>query len=115
MVFIIGKAQEKCTVYRTEKRHNPKKGTSYTWIVKSKALVNRCYFYCIDESFGLFFLKLCAYFPSNVKLCLDGHEYAKRQLDRVKIAYQAIDCGMRPSTNPKRLQPFCDSVSADRC
>jgi hypothetical protein len=27
-VIFVGKAQEKCTVYRTEKRHNPKKNTS---------------------------------------------------------------------------------------
>jgi hypothetical protein len=26
-VVFIGKAQEKCAVYRTEKRHNPKKNT----------------------------------------------------------------------------------------
>jgi hypothetical protein len=28
-VVFVGKAQEKCTVYRTEKRHNPKTKTSY--------------------------------------------------------------------------------------
>lgn len=49
------------------------------------ALVNHYYFYCIDEDFGPFFLKLCSYFP-NAKLCLNGHEYAKRQLQREKIA-----------------------------
>ncbi len=32
-VVFIGKAQERCTVYRTEKRHNPKNHTSYAWIV----------------------------------------------------------------------------------
>jgi hypothetical protein len=48
-VVFIGKAQEKCTLYRTEKRHNPKRNTSYAWIVKSTALVNHYYFYCVDE------------------------------------------------------------------
>jgi hypothetical protein len=62
-VVFVGKAQEKCTVYRTEKRHNPKKNTSYAWIVKSTALVNHYYFYCVDEDFGPFFLKFCSYFP----------------------------------------------------
>ena len=28
-IIFVGKAQEKCTVYRTEKRHNPKRNTSY--------------------------------------------------------------------------------------
>src|SRR5215470_19313493 len=36
-VVFIGKAQEKCAVYRTEKRHHPTKNTSYAWIVKSTA------------------------------------------------------------------------------
>jgi hypothetical protein len=113
-VVFIGKAQEKCAVYRTEKRHNPKKNTSYAWIVKSTALVNQYYFYCVDENFGPFFLKFCSYFPYNAKLCLNGHEYAKRQLEREKIAYQALDNGIQSCANPNRLQAICDSLSADK-
>jgi hypothetical protein len=54
-VIFVGQAQARCTVYRTEKRPNPKKNTSYAWLVKSTALVNPYYFYCADESFGPFF------------------------------------------------------------
>jgi len=113
-VVFIGKAQEKCAVYRTEKRHNPKTNTSYAWIVKSTALVNQYYFYCVDENFGPFFLKFCSYFPYNAKLCINGHEYAKRQLDRQKIAYQALDNGVQTCASPKRLQAICDGLSADK-
>ena len=113
-VIFVGKAQEKCTVYRTEKRHNPKKNTGYAWIVKSTALVNHYYFYCVDETFGPFFLKFCSYFPYNAKLCLNGHEYAKRRLEREKIAYQALDNGVQACANPKRLQAICDSLSAEK-
>jgi hypothetical protein len=111
-VVFVGKAQEKCTVYRTEKRHNPKTNTSYAWIVKSTALVNHYYFYCVDADFGPFFLKFCSYFPYNAKLCLNGHEYAKRQLQRENIAHQALDNGVQSCANPKRLQAICDSLSA---
>jgi hypothetical protein len=62
-VVFIGKAQEKCRVYRTEKRRNPQTKRTYPWIVKSNTLVNHYYFYCIDEDFGPFFLKVCSYFP----------------------------------------------------
>ena len=113
-VVFVGKAQEKCTVYRTEKRHNPKNNTSYAWIVKSTALVNHYYFYCVDENFGPFFLKFCSYFPYNAKLCLNGHEYAKCQLDREKITYQALDNGIQSCANPQRLQAICDSLSAEK-
>jgi hypothetical protein len=113
-VVFVGKAQEKCTVYRTEKRHNPNKNTSYAWIVKSTALVNHYYFYCVDETFGPFFLKFCSYFPYNAKLCLNGHEYAKRQLERAGIRYQALDNGIQSCADPKRLQGICDSLSAEK-
>jgi hypothetical protein len=111
-VVFVGKAQEKCSVYRTEKRHNPKTQKAYAWIVKSTALVNHYYFYCVDENFGPFFLKFCSYFPYNAKLCLNGHEYAKRQLEREGIAYEALDNGIRSCADPKRLQQICDSLSA---
>jgi hypothetical protein len=113
-VVFIGKAQEKCTVYRTEKRHNPKTGRAYAWIVKSTALVNHYYFYCVDENFGPFFLKFCSYFPYNAKLCLNGHEYVKRQLERAGIVFKALDNGIASCANPKRLQQICDSLSATK-
>jgi hypothetical protein len=113
-VVFVGKAQEKSTVYRTEKRHNPRNNTSYAWIVKSTALVHHYYFYCVDENFGPFFLKFCSYFPYNAKLCLNGHEYAKRQLEREKITYQALDNGIQSCANPKRLQTICDALSANK-
>lgn len=111
-VVFIGKAQEKCTVYRTEKRHNPKTKRAYAWIVKATALVNHYYFYCVDANFGPFFLKFCSYFPYNAKLCLNGHEYVKRQLEREGIVFQALDNGIGSCANPKRLQQICDSLSA---
>jgi hypothetical protein len=107
-VVFVGKAQEKCTVYRTEKRHNPQTGRAYAWIVKSTALVNHYYFYCVDENFGPFFLKFCSYFPYNAKLCLNGHEYAKQQLERERIAYQALDNGIRSCAGKSScLSPKC--------
>src|SRR5258707_12008778 len=36
----VGKAQEKTTVFRTEKRRSPKTGQPYPWIVRSTAMVN---------------------------------------------------------------------------
>jgi hypothetical protein len=63
---------------------------SYAWIVKSTALVNHYYFYCLDRDFGSFFLKFCFYFPYNAKLCLNGHEYAKRQLKNKGIEHQGV-------------------------
>jgi hypothetical protein len=113
-VLFVGRAQEKTSVFRTEKRTNPTTGKKYPWIVRSTAMVNHYYFYCIDEDFGPFFLKFCSYFPYNAKLCLNGHEYVKRQLTKERIAFEALDNGILSCANPKRLQEICDRLSAEK-
>jgi hypothetical protein len=69
-VLFVGKAQEKTTAYRTEKRRNPLTGRPYPWIVRATLLVNHYYFYCVDADFGPFFIKFCSYFPYNAKIWL---------------------------------------------
>jgi hypothetical protein len=110
-ILFVGKAQEKTPVFRTEKRSNPKTGQTYPWIVRSTAMVNHFYFYGLDEDFGPFFLKFCTYFPYNAKLCINGHEYVKRQLAKEGIAFEALDNGIRSCAAPKRLQQLCDGLS----
>jgi hypothetical protein len=111
-VLFVGKAQEKTPVFRTEKRKNPKTGQTYPWIVRATAMVNHYYFYCVDEDFGPFFLKFCSYFPYNAKLCLNGHEYLKRQLAKEGIAFAALDNGILSCANPQRMQQIADGLDA---
>ncbi len=113
-VLFVGKAQEKTPVFRTEKRRNLETGYTYPWIVRSTAMVNHYYFYCVDEDFGPFFLKFCSYFPYNAKLCINGHEYVKRQLEKDDIAYEALDNGVLSCEDPARLQELCDGLSAGK-
>jgi hypothetical protein len=112
-VLFVGKAQEKTRVFRTERRTNPA-GMSYPWIVSSTAMVNHYYFYCVDRDFGPFFIKFCSYFPYNAKLCINGHEYAKRQLALEGIAFDALDNGVASCEDPARLQQICDNLSAQK-
>jgi hypothetical protein len=111
-ILFIGKAQEKTAVFRTERRSNPATGQQYAWLVRSTAMVNHWYCYGIDEDFGPFFLKFCTYFPYNAKLCINGHEYVKRQLAKEGIAFEALDNGVRTCADPKRLQELCDGLTA---
>jgi hypothetical protein len=113
-VLFIGKAQEKCNVVRTQRRHNPSTGASYASLYKSVALVNHYYFYCVDDDFGPFFLKLCSYFPYNGKLLINGHEYVKRQLTKRGIAFEALDNGIASCEDPEAMQVICESLDADR-
>src|SRR6516225_6140292 len=112
-VVFIGKAQEKTPVFRTEKRRNPNTGHTYPWIVRSSAMVNHFYCYCVDREFGPFFLKFCSYFPYNAKLCLNGHEYAKCQLRKEGIGFQALDNGFVSCEDRDRLQTICEQMGPE--
>src|SRR5712691_10153033 len=111
-VVFVGRAQEKTPVLRTEKRRNPTTGQAYPWLVRSTAMVNHFYFYAVDEDFGPFFLKFGTYFPYNAKLCLNGHEYVKRQLAQRGVAFEALDNGILSCADPRRVQALCDGLSA---
>jgi len=111
-IVFVGKAQEKTPVFRTEKRRNLDTGLTYPWIVRGTAMVNHFYFYGLDKDFGPFFIKFCTYFPYNAKLCINGHEYVKRQLAKEGIAFEALDNGVLTCANPRRLQQLCDGLSA---
>jgi len=113
-IYLVGKAQEKARVWRTETRRNPQTGARYPWIVWSTAMVNHYYFYGVDADFGPFFLKFCSYFPYTGKLCINGHEYLKRQLDNRGITYEALDNGILSCAEPKAAQAICDGLSADK-
>jgi hypothetical protein len=68
----------------------------------------------VDCDFGPFFLKFSSYFPCTAKLCINGHEYAKRQLAKKDIEFEALDNGVLCCNDPKRLQAICDGLSAER-
>jgi hypothetical protein len=109
-VLFVGRAQEKATVFRTEKRRNPHTGATYPWIVRSSAMVNHFYIYALDEDFGPFFIKFCGYFPYNARLCINGNEWAKRQVAKAGIAFEPLDNGFATCEDPRRLQRICDRL-----
>jgi hypothetical protein len=111
-IVFIGKAQEKARTFRTEGRRNASTGQTYPWLVRSTALVNQYYFYGLDDDFGPFFIKFSSYFPYGAKLCINGHEYLKRQLAKEGIAFEALDNGIRSCANPKRMQQIADGLTA---
>jgi hypothetical protein len=115
-VLFIGRAQEKTRLFRTEHRRDAH-GESYPWIVKTTGVVNQFYVYAIDADFGPFFLKFCSYFPYNAKLCLNGHEWAKRQATKAGIGFTALDNGFAALDDPadvERLQAICDQFGAEQ-
>jgi hypothetical protein len=112
-VLFVGRAQEKTTLFRTEKRRNAE-GVAYPWIVRSTGMVNHFYVYAVDADFGPFFIKFCSYFPYNAKLCLGGHEWAKRQAAQAGIGFTALDNGFASCDDPAAVQAICDQFGPAR-
>jgi hypothetical protein len=115
-VLFIGRAQEKTRVFRTERRRDAA-GKSYPWIVRATGMVNQFYVYALDADFGPFFLKFNSYFPYNAKLCLNGHEWAKRQAAKAGIAHTALDNGFATIADPadvERVQAICDRLGPEQ-
>jgi hypothetical protein len=112
-VLFVGRAQEKTSLFRTEKRRDAH-GDSYPWIVKTTGLVNQFYCYCLDADFGPFFLKFCSYFPYNAKLCINGNHWAQSQAREDGIGFTALDNGFAAVDDPAALQAICDRLGPDQ-
>ena len=78
----------------------------------STSMVNNFYF--VDEDFGPRLLNFFSYFPFTARLCLNGHEYVKRQLPRRGIGFEALNNCLRSRADPAALQTTCDEVTAER-
>ena len=109
-VVFIGVAQEKTKSFSGK----PIAGRAgwFEYNRDKTVYVNQYYFYVDDEQFGPGFLKVCSYAPWGLKICLNGHEWAKRQMEAEGIAFEALDNGFLRCSEPERLQQVCDRLSA---
>jgi hypothetical protein len=108
-IVFIGIAQEKTQAY------NGRKVDGQFHFDRDKTVyVNHYYFYIDDADFGPLFIKVCSYAPWATKLCLNGHEWAKRQLEREGVAYEELDNGLLSCADPWRLQEICDSLTPEK-
>jgi hypothetical protein len=110
-VVLIGIAQEKASVWRSWKRKGQEKAAHphMEW-GRQMAYVNHFYFYLWDSDWGGAFWKTNAYAPYPIWLWLNGHEWAKRQLAKSRIGYEALDNGFRSCNDPAALQKICDRL-----
>ncbi len=66
------------------------------------------YFYYIDREFGLLHIRIQSWFPLVVQVCLNGHEYLARKLDKNGIAYRKADNAFLWIDDVARAQRFAD-------
>ena len=110
-VVLIGIAQEKASAWRSwkAKGHEKSKHPHMEWS-RQMVYINHFYFYLWDSEWGGSFWKTNAYAPYPIWLWLNGHEWAKRQLERSGVGYEALDNGFRSCERPEILQKICDRL-----
>ncbi len=109
-VLYIGKAQEQFKAFRVIKKISEHTGQPYPWLTRGSVMCNHYYFYLVDEDFGPFFIKFASYFPYTARVCINGHEYAKRQLAKEGIPFEPLDNGIRSCADPARPQQILDEL-----
>ena len=77
---------------------------------REMAFINHFYFYLWDAEWGGAFWKTNAYAPYPIWLWLNGHEWAKRQLEKAGIGYEALDNGFRTCRDASVLQKTCERL-----
>lgn len=108
-VVLIGVAQERTSAWSATKQ---RRGRLVDFVYFRKSVCpNHYYIYVLDPEWGPAFIKICGYAPYPVKICLNGHEWAKRQLQRRRIRFTALDNGFLSCANPEVLQTICDTLS----
>jgi hypothetical protein len=119
-VVFIGVAQERVSAFRNvmkgPRRHHrtPRGELPPTFLFYRGAVdVNQYYFYLLDRDFGLCFIKFSSYAPFGIRIWVNAHEWAKRQLARRHIRFEELDNGFLSCADPAALQEICDSFSAE--
>jgi hypothetical protein len=110
-VVPVGVAQEKAKTWTATKQVQGRMvHFSFRW---RTVYVNHYYIYLIDREWGPAFIKICGYAPYALKVCLNGHEWAKRQATRQGIPFEALDNGFLACADPTALQAVCDALTAE--
>jgi len=112
-VVVIGVAQEQVHSFKARKETFGQKGVRFQFSRQS-VFVKVYYFYLQDADFGTAFIKVATYMPYPVKVCLNGHEWAKQQLRRAGVTFEALDNGFLSCAAPEHLQAVCQQLGPDQ-
>jgi len=102
-------AQERASAFKARKLTGNERGVLFEFSRQSVA-VNHYYFYIQDREWGPGFVKVGTYLPYPVRVCLNGHEWAKQQARQVGLGFTSLDNGFLACDDPDRLQAICDGL-----
>jgi hypothetical protein len=109
-VVMIGVAQEKLVAWKGYKQGGSAAHPHFCYR-RMSAFPNHYYFYVRDPEWGPAFIKTVAYAPYPLWLCLNGHEWAKRQAAKQGLEFVALDNGFRATADADALAAICGSLT----
>ncbi|MDQ4132007.1 MAG: hypothetical protein M3179_02120 [Actinomycetota bacterium] len=114
-LVLVGKAQERTSSWRgfvdkTHAAHRP--GHPHIAWRRQSSVPDHWYLYFWDAEWGPAFVSLCSYAPYPMWCCANGHEWAKRQLAKAEIGFEALDNGLRWVEDPAAAHRICARLGA---
>jgi hypothetical protein len=109
-VVMIGVAQEKLVAWKGYKQGGSEAHPHFCYR-RMSLFPNHYYFYVRDREWGPAFIKTVAYAPYPLWLCLNGHEWAKRQATERGLEFEPLDNGFRATADAATLAAICGSLS----
>jgi len=109
-LVLVGKAQERTSSWRgfvdeSHAAHRPGH-PHFSWR-RMSSVPDHWYLYFWDREWGPAFLKICGYAPYPLWACANGHEWAKCQLAKAGVRFEALDNGLRSAADPAVARSVC--------
>ena len=79
---------------------------------RQSSVPDHWYFYFADPDWGPAFVKICSYAPYPLWCCANGHEWAKCQLAKAGVGFEALDNGLRSVEDPAAAHRICARLGA---
>ncbi len=114
-LVLVGKAQERTNAWRgfVDRSHAAhRRGHPHIAWRRQSSVPDHWYLYFFDAEWGPAFLSLCSYAPYPMWCCANGHEWAKRQLAKAGIGFEALDNGLRAVEDPVAAHRICARLGA---
>jgi hypothetical protein len=84
---VVLTALEGCRSFRVI----PSKKTDGFFLTEARTMCKHIYFYMNDPVFGLMHVRLQTWFPFNLQVCMNGHAWLARAMDRAGLRYHRRD------------------------
>jgi hypothetical protein len=82
-------------------------------IAVQRRFVNLYYFYLQDARCGRMFIRICPYFPFNIRVWMNGHNWLACRLQEENIPFEKRDNLLVACANPARLQELSDAFAPE--